>query len=345
VVAPTVQPAPTRTETIPAAYFSTEPQPPLDRAALTAWIAAAQRTAPDSSPVPLVVAAPAPTALIAFPGLGNAIKDAYNFVEYWVDYGVDVAAYAVGWLPFGWVAADQIQIFYNSLIEPVARTITFNIADWVGGSQTFLQGLNRVVLDSANAGIGFVNAEIAWGWSLLPPLPFPPPQIPSLPWFTQAQSVTAAAPALAPGEAGGTRVAATAVGQLRSVVEGERTVPEAVEGVADAVRARIAERRAARPTLSTGNDGNRVVRAQGEVRGPIINAVTDVGRALQGRGGADGRATPGAAVSNLGATARKVVGNMRQTAKDVRQAAKDARQSAKDARQSAKERSADADAK
>ncbi|GFG55307.1 hypothetical protein MAGR_67480 [Mycolicibacterium agri] len=314
---------------------------------MTAWIAAAQRTAPDSSPVPLVVDAPAPTALIAFPGLGNAIKDAYNFVEYWVDYGVDVAAYAVGWLPFGWVAADQIQIFYNSLIEPVARTITFNIADWVGGSQTFLQGLNNVVLDSANAGIGFLNAEIAWGWGLLPPLPFPPPQIPTLPWFTQTQTVTTSATALTPGETTGTGVAATAVRQLRSVVDGEKTVPEVVrdgvEGVAHVVRDRVAERRATRSTLLAGAadvDGNRVVRAQGEVRGPVIKAVTDFGRALQGRGGADGRATTtsGAAIKNLGATARKVV-------KDVRQAAKDARQAAKDARQSSKERSGDTDDK
>ncbi len=39
--------------------------------------------------------------------------------------------------------------------------------------------------------IGFANAEINWGWGLLPPLPFPPPQIPLLPWFGLLQTQTA----------------------------------------------------------------------------------------------------------------------------------------------------------
>lgn len=158
-------------------------------------LAAVQRLA-SNSPGASLVADPqaAPTAsLLAFPGLGNAIINTYNFIEYWVDYGVDVAAYALGWIPFGWIAGDQIQIFYNSLIEPIARTITYNAADWISGYISFLQAINNDVLGSANAFIGFLNAEINWGWGLLPPLPFPPPHIPPLPWFGILQTQAAAA--------------------------------------------------------------------------------------------------------------------------------------------------------
>lgn len=166
-------------------------------------LAAVQRLAANPSTAQLIAnAQAAPTAgVLAFPGLGNAIISAYNAIEFWVDYGVEWAAYAAGWIPWvGWIAADQINIFYDALIEPIARAITYNIAYWIGGSKSFLQALNDGILASANAGIGFLNAEISWGWSLLPPIPFPPPQIPLLPWFglLQAQTAGLTADALAP---------------------------------------------------------------------------------------------------------------------------------------------------
>jgi hypothetical protein len=162
-------------------------------------LAAVQRLAPNPpGAASLVEQQAAPTAgLLAFPGLGNAIINTYNVIEPWVAYGVDWAAYAAGWIPWvGWIAAAQINIFYDALIEPIARTITYNIAYWIGGSKNFFQALNDGILDSANAGIGFLNAEINWGWGLLPPLPFPPPQIPYLPWFglLQTQAASLAAP-------------------------------------------------------------------------------------------------------------------------------------------------------
>jgi hypothetical protein len=49
--------------------------------------------------------------------LGNAIIGAYSAIEPWVAYGVDLADYALGWVPYGWLIGDQINIFYDSL-EP-----------------------------------------------------------------------------------------------------------------------------------------------------------------------------------------------------------------------------------
>ncbi len=136
-------------------------------------------------------AAPSAT-LLAFPGLGQAIRSIYDSVAFWINYGVDLADYFLGWIPFGYLIGDQVVIFWDALIEPIARSITYNISFWIDGSISFGQGLNNVILDSANR-IGFLNAEIRYGWGWLPPLPFPPPQIPYLPWFglLQAQAADA----------------------------------------------------------------------------------------------------------------------------------------------------------
>ena len=64
-------------------------------------LAAIQRLAPKAVVSPTVGQLAAPTAgLFAFPGLGNAIIGAYNAIEPWVAYGVDLADYALGWIPF-----------------------------------------------------------------------------------------------------------------------------------------------------------------------------------------------------------------------------------------------------
>jgi hypothetical protein len=214
--APSVQPAPPpRSEPTAAVQLTAQSTALTNRVALTAWLAAAQRQSPNSiGSSSLVDQQAAPTAaLVAFPGLGNAIINTYNFIEPIVAYGVQWAQYLVGWIPFGWIISNQIGIFYFNLIEPIARTITYNIADWIGGSKSFLQALNDGIVGTANAGIGFLNAEIAWGWSLLPPLTFPPPQIPYLPWFGLLQTQTAgvAADGLAAPDVGVTNAASDLV--------------------------------------------------------------------------------------------------------------------------------------
>jgi hypothetical protein len=72
----------------------------------------------------------------------------------------------------------QISIVYYTLVEPIITSAVFNTAYWVGGAIDFVQGLTNVFNDTVNAGIGFVNAEISWFLSFLPPLP-PLPFFPS----------------------------------------------------------------------------------------------------------------------------------------------------------------------
>lgn len=102
--------------------------------------------------------------------LSSGIKNIYNAVEPWVEWGFEVAAYAVGWVPWvGWLS-PQIMIFYY-LGERIARSITFNIADWIGGSVSFVQGLRNVAVDTINSFIYFANDQLAFWLPPLPPIP------------------------------------------------------------------------------------------------------------------------------------------------------------------------------
>lgn len=124
--------------------------------------------------IPPSLGAPFPTPhfppQVAPTSIGSSIKNIYNAVEPWVRYGFDLAAYAVGWIPYvGWLA-PQITIFYN-LGERIARSITFNIADFLDGKVTFTQGLTNVAIDTINSFIFFANDQIAFWLPPLPPIP------------------------------------------------------------------------------------------------------------------------------------------------------------------------------
>ncbi|MGY4649190.1 hypothetical protein [Mycobacterium sp. URHB0021] len=102
--------------------------------------------------------------------VSSVIKNTYNAVEPWVQWGFEVAAYAVGWVPYvGWLA-PQINIFYN-FGEQIVRSITFNVADWIGGQISFVQGLSNVGVDTVNAFIYLANAQLAFWLPPLPPIP------------------------------------------------------------------------------------------------------------------------------------------------------------------------------
>jgi len=118
-------------------------------------------------------APPTPPPATPIPGTTNAntaIKNIYNAVEPWVRYGFQVATYAVGWVPYvGWLSG-QIMIFYN-FGERIARSITFNVADWLFGPVPFLQGLRNVARDSWNALVQLGIDEWNFFSPPLPPLP------------------------------------------------------------------------------------------------------------------------------------------------------------------------------
>lgn len=120
-------------------------------------------------------AAAAEVSALALPGLESAIINAYDVIMPWVDWGVNLGIYATQWIPIVNWFTPQISIFYYSLIRPIITSAVFNVAYWVGGQISFGQGLANFFNESVDAGIGFVNAEIDWLLSFLPPFPpFPP---------------------------------------------------------------------------------------------------------------------------------------------------------------------------
>ena len=123
-------------------------------------------------PAASVAAAPAGS-------IGEAIENAYLAIQPYVEYGVEVAAYAAGWIPYiGWVVAPQIYFVYD-LIQPIVQSGLFNTIDWLSGSITFAQGLSNFT-DVTRASINqFINSEFNWIFgTLLPPLPPLPPLFP-----------------------------------------------------------------------------------------------------------------------------------------------------------------------
>src|SRR6476620_2058807 len=56
---------------------------------------------------------PVPTAFLSASNINHAIKDTYNRFEPWVQYGFEVAAYVVAWIPIVDWFAPQITILYD----------------------------------------------------------------------------------------------------------------------------------------------------------------------------------------------------------------------------------------
>ncbi|MDH6244603.1 hypothetical protein [Mycobacterium sp. OTB74] len=146
----------------------------------------------------------------------NAASDwlinAYQFIQYWVDYGVDLSQYILGWIPFGYLIGDQVGIVYYNLVRPVADTTVYNLLVPVLNDPlnpaVWLNGIGDVAW---SVGAGLVNTGVAefnywFGW-LLPPLP----PLPPLPLAATAATSLAAA-------LGVTTSAATPAQTVRSVI-------------------------------------------------------------------------------------------------------------------------------
>ncbi|TFV55505.1 hypothetical protein E4P42_22525 [Mycobacterium sp. PS03-16] len=107
--------------------------------------------------------------------LSNAIIQAWDFAVPWIDYGVELADYVLGFIPFGYAISDQITIFYDSLF-PIADTFVrdlvapvvdqpLNLAVWVEGISDLVVTTVESVI---NLGINEFNYFFGW---LIPPLP------------------------------------------------------------------------------------------------------------------------------------------------------------------------------
>ncbi|QCH24114.1 hypothetical protein [Mycobacteroides salmoniphilum] len=137
--------------------------------------AAVQPLAPSAAPS----RSSAPAAAGAGPAVANSITNgidqAYQFIQYWVDYGVDLAQWGAGFVPvIGGLVSAQIGIVYDNLIRPIANSFVYNLVDPIINDPSFSNIVNsfgRFGGDIVNSVINFAWAEARYFLPPLPPLP------------------------------------------------------------------------------------------------------------------------------------------------------------------------------
>ena len=243
--------------------------------------------------VPPSAGAPFPTpqfpTVVAPTSIGSSIIWVYNAIEPWARWVADVAAYAVGWIPYvGWLSG-QIPIFYN-FGERIARSITYNIAFWLDGDISFTQGLINVGVDTVNAFIQLgIDQWNFWLWPL-PPLPpiFPGATASATTELTTTSRGTVAEDALSDAQKLNKkgRGAAAVVGEEADAAA-EATEVSQKKSEVDAVKE-------AKATMSSSSG----VTAQGEVRGRQTDETTESKKVNTGNGHKKGATAEGAAESS-----------------------------------------------
>lgn len=173
----------------------------------------------DNAPRPAAAALPAfpgPITVSATGSAGDTIISAYNAIEPWVQWGFEVAAWAVSYLPWplGWLG-QQINIAYNTG-EPIVQALVYSFAYLIDGQfdligPTLINGVNTAVNN-------LVTGEIAWVLSFFPPLP--PISFPVLPGASVAARAAAVA---APTPARTRSVEATVAGTPVAETSGAET--------------------------------------------------------------------------------------------------------------------------
>lgn len=173
---------------------------------------------------------------------GDAIINGYNAIEPWVQYSVELGAWAVGWLPWPiGLAAPQMIIAYSG-IQPVTQALVYSTAYLIDGEFDLI---GPTITNGIQTGVDNVIAgEISWFASFFPPLP--PIQFPVLPGA-----------ATAPADAVGAEAPAPKPAATRSTSPAESAPIEAVPGESVPVEAEIdlaaeaAAPRSTRPAVRT----------------------------------------------------------------------------------------------
>jgi hypothetical protein len=173
-IAPTVAPLPT------TAVSHTEPVAGQVSKARVELLAAVQHMTTAVRQEPTAATTPSPAPLNT---ASDFIVAAWNAALPWIDYGVNLTDYVLGFIPFGYLVGDQISIVYYSLVRPVANSFVvdlvapvvnapLNVNSYVNG----LVALGSVTVTSLiNLGINEFNYFLGWLIPPIPPIPLAAP--------------------------------------------------------------------------------------------------------------------------------------------------------------------------
>ena len=128
-------------------------------AALPQPAASARPTRPTTGPFP---SGPAASA-------GQGIINAYNAIEPWVQYSVELGAWTVSWLPWPiGLIAPQMNIGYSA-IEPITQASVYSLAYLIDGQ---IDLIGPTLRNGVQTGVNnLVQGEAGWIASFFPPLP------------------------------------------------------------------------------------------------------------------------------------------------------------------------------
>jgi hypothetical protein len=100
---------------------------------------------------------------------GERIINGYNAVQPWVQYGVELGAWGVGWLPWPiGLIAPQLNIGYSA-VEPLSRALVYSVAYAVDGQPELIQPTIKNGIQTSVHNL--VQGELSWIASYFPPLP------------------------------------------------------------------------------------------------------------------------------------------------------------------------------
>jgi hypothetical protein len=125
--------------------------------------AAALIPAPPADPVPLNAAS-------------DGINAAYQWLQGWVNYGVELTQYVLQFIPYGYLIGDQVGLVYYDLVVPIADSVVYDPIDPVVNDPlniwSYVNGIGAVAATTVASFINFGIAELNYffGW-LIPPIP------------------------------------------------------------------------------------------------------------------------------------------------------------------------------
>jgi hypothetical protein len=122
-------------------------------------------------------AAPAPLNATS-----NSIASAYEWLQGWVSYGVELAQYALQFIPYGYLIGNQIGIVYDTLVLPISDSVMYDLIIPVVNDPlnlaSYVNGAVAVGSTTVNAFINFESpsSTTSSGGSSHPSRHFPSPR-------------------------------------------------------------------------------------------------------------------------------------------------------------------------
>ncbi|MGV1087714.1 MAG: hypothetical protein ACOYBX_07000 [Mycobacterium sp.] len=149
---------------------------------------------------------------------GDVIISAYYAIQPWVAYGVELATWAAEYLPWPIdLIAPQVNIIYNGW-QPFAESVAYSLAFLVDGQFDLVV---PILTNGIQTGINtFVQGEVQWVLSFLPPLP-PLPGLPFAAVSPRAATSGSAAAARTP------TAAAVTAGTETAGADADSALPQA----------------------------------------------------------------------------------------------------------------------